>query len=240
MRRAVEAGGAEDDLARLLLGVVDEVLEGLPRRVGADHQHGRIGIDARDARELIARVVRRAPEELVDLGQDGDADERHEHGIPVGLAARRGLVTHRARRAGLVDHDHRLLQQALEHRGYRARGIVGEAARRERHDHRHGARRIRILRLRHGSHHPHLLCCEEWGRLAPPTDQVKRAGRLLSGGCALLVAPWGGRCLGGPAARRQRSPTGGHRARHGRRVDSGRPTDRRIHQDRRDRSTPWC
>jgi hypothetical protein len=29
------------------------------------------------------------------------------------------------------------------------------------------------------SHHPYLLCCEEWGRLAPPTDQVKRAGRSV-------------------------------------------------------------
>ena len=87
VRRAVEAGGAEDDLAGPLLGVLDEVLERLPRRVGADHQHGRVGIDARDAGELIARVVRRAPEELVDLGQDGDADEGHEQRVAVGLAA---------------------------------------------------------------------------------------------------------------------------------------------------------
>jgi hypothetical protein len=153
MGSAVEAGGAEDDLAGLLLRVVHEVLEGLPRGVGADDEHGWVGVDPGDARELIARVVRRAPEELVDLGEHGDADKGHEQRVTVGLARGDRLVPHRAGRSCLVDDGHRLLQDALERRGHRARRVVRDAARGKGDHHGDRPRGVGILRPSHAHRH---------------------------------------------------------------------------------------
>src|SRR5918994_1467405 len=63
-----------------------------------------------------------------------------------GRSARGLRGAHRAAGAGLVHHHDRLLGQAAHHMGERARGDVGHAARRKRHEDLDGFGRIGILR----------------------------------------------------------------------------------------------
>ena len=78
VRRTVRPGRRVRDLARPLARVVDQLLQRRPsvlsRVLLVDDEQRWIGIEPRDADELIARVDRRAPEELVDLWCRRDAD----------------------------------------------------------------------------------------------------------------------------------------------------------------------
>ena len=148
VQRAVEAGRAEDDLVRPLLGVVDQILQRLVRRLVVDHEHHRAFGEARDRDEIGAGELRLAAEQLVHLGKAGDRNDVDEQRVAVGLGAGGKLRADRAGGAGLgLDH-HRLLDDRLEHRGERPADHVGGAARRKRIDQRDRAGRIGVLRLR--------------------------------------------------------------------------------------------
>ena len=72
VQRAVQAGRTEDQAVRPLLGVVDELLQGLVRLLVVDDEHHRIGDEARDRDEVVARELHRPAEQLVDLGEARD------------------------------------------------------------------------------------------------------------------------------------------------------------------------
>jgi hypothetical protein len=145
MERAVEARGAEDQLVRPLLGVGNELLERLVRLRVVDDQNHRVGDEARDRNEIIARELDRPAKQLVDLGEAGDRHDMHEQRIAVGLGVGRELAADLARGAGLGLDDERLLQNRLEHRGERARDDVDRAAGRKRIDEGDRPGRVSLL-----------------------------------------------------------------------------------------------
>ena len=145
MQGSVEAGGAEDDLVRALLGVVDELLQRLVGLLVVDDQHHRSFGEARDRYEVGARELRLPAEQLVDLGEARDRYDVDEERVAVGICGGGELRADLARRAGLgLDH-HRLLEQRLQHGREGTRDHVGGAARREWIDDGNGARRIGLL-----------------------------------------------------------------------------------------------
>jgi len=162
----VESGRGEGDFPGALLRVVDELLQGLPGPV--HDEDGRIGVEPRDPHELIPRVRGGPAEELVHLRGRGDADERDKEGVAVRLGHGRELRPHGARGTRLVDDDDGLLEEALEGRGERAAGEIGDAARREGIDDGDGPGRVRLL----GGD-----ARDQRGQRKDDADSVKRATR---------------------------------------------------------------
>ena len=146
VQRAVHARRAVVDRAGLGLRRVDQVLQRLVGTVGAHHQHGGIGADQRDRRELVELVGGRPSLQAIGHRQHRDRRQRHQDRVAVGRGARGLRGAHRAAGAGLVHHHDRLLEQPAHHMGERPAGDVGHAARREGHDHLDRPRRIGVLR----------------------------------------------------------------------------------------------
>jgi hypothetical protein len=117
---------------RLLAGarIGHELLDGLPRRIGA-HGDGRgIGVEARDGAQVGGRELGDA-----QVGNDGQLDDDDADLVAVGLGRHQLAHADGAARAGLVVDDHRLLRQVLLGRlGEGAAHHVGAAPRRHRHD----------------------------------------------------------------------------------------------------------
>ena len=148
MQRAVEPRRAEDQVVGPLLGVVDELLQRLVGLLIVDDEHHRVGDEAGDGDEIVARELHGTAEQLVDLGEAGDRHDVHEQRVAVGLGAGGELGADLAGRAGLgLDH-HRLLEDRLQHRRQRPRHHVDGAAGRERVDEGDGAGGVDLLRMR--------------------------------------------------------------------------------------------
>ena len=145
VRGAVGPGRREGDLARAPLRVVDEVLEILPGRLGVHHDDHGVGVQPRDAGELIAAERGRPPEDRVDFRQERDRRHGGQQRVPIGLGDGHRLHAHRAGGAGLVGDDDRLLEHALERRRQRASGEVRHTAGRERVDERDGPVPVLLL-----------------------------------------------------------------------------------------------
>ena len=120
------------ELARLLLGELDQVRYRLNRQGWIDHQHERHAREQRDRGQLLAWVV----------GQvlaHGDVDRehrarRHHDGVAVGRRARdRGRRRRAAAARTVLDHEW-LAQALLELRSEGAGERLVDAARRERDD----------------------------------------------------------------------------------------------------------
>ena len=143
MQRAVGTGGAVGNLPRALLGVIDKILQRLPRRRGRHREQGRIGQHARDRRELRDFVGHRPVEQPVGLGQYRQRRQCHQQRVAVGLGARRLRIADRAAgAAGAVVDDDGLAEDFLQRRRHRPRREIGLAAGRKRHDHGDVAGRI--------------------------------------------------------------------------------------------------
>jgi hypothetical protein len=118
-------------LARVRLGVLDEVLESLELRVGADHHAERVAREADDVGEVVDRV----PVHLlhVRLAEGGDGELRD--GVPVRLRGpRHGDRSVVAAAAGAVLDHQRLAQVLGGDLAQPAEIDVGAAARRPGHD----------------------------------------------------------------------------------------------------------
>ena len=115
VQRAVDARRAVVDRAGLGLRRVDQVLQRLVGTVAAHHQHGGIGADQRDRRELVELVGRRPALQAVGHRQHRDRRQRHQDRVAVGRRARGLRGADRAAGAGLVHHHDRLLQELAHH-----------------------------------------------------------------------------------------------------------------------------
>ncbi len=133
---------AEVDLARVGLGVGDQLLHRLERLRGVgDQQVGHVG-HAGQGREVLHGIERHLP---VERCIDGvRAHRAHEERVAVGGRACRHLAADVAARAGTVVHHHRLAQLGAHALGDDARQDVGGAAGRERHDDGDGLARERL------------------------------------------------------------------------------------------------
>ena len=135
LHRDVEAGAgarrAIVDLAGVGLGVGEELLERLPRRIGSHHDTECVTADADDVGEVRARIESRLSHE--GKAEDGDRDLRDR--VAIGLCGRGHLA--RGERAGatrpILDDDR--LPEMLFGRGReRAHADVGGAAGGPGHD----------------------------------------------------------------------------------------------------------
>ena len=104
MNAAADAGRGIGELARIGLGVGDQLLDVFRRHRRMHHQHQRAGADQADRLEILARVVADiAVERRIDRQRPGAAEHQR-------VAVRRGLGD-RARRdraaraAAVLDHD---------------------------------------------------------------------------------------------------------------------------------------
>ena len=142
VHRAVVARRAEGDRARFVFRVSDELGVGLPRAVGANCEHRRIGGEARDRHQLVQLVQRRAIQDLVGLGQDRDRRQRQQQGVAIRGSL--GGVAHPDAAAGarLVFDDDGLTEVARQRFGHRPADRVGYAARRKGNDHVDRAARV--------------------------------------------------------------------------------------------------
>ncbi len=106
VHRPVVPGRAVADRAGPLARVGDEVLQRLPRALGADGENGRVGGEAGDGDELVELVHRCASDDLVRFGQDRDRRQREQQRVAVGLGLRDVPHADPAAGAGLVLDDH--------------------------------------------------------------------------------------------------------------------------------------
>ncbi len=132
MRRRAEAG-AVVELARVGLGVGDELRDRLRRHVGPDHHDVRQQRRGRDRDEVLERID---VEARIERGRDAErAGRAEQQRIAVGIGCGCGLEADGGARAGAVLDDH-LLAEACRHRlAGQPRHGVDRPARRERHDH---------------------------------------------------------------------------------------------------------
>jgi hypothetical protein len=140
------AGRAIVDLAGVGLGVGEELLERLPRRISSHHDTERVTADTDDVGEIRARIESRLGHE--GKAEDGDRDLRDR--VAIGLCGRGHLA--RGERAGAarpVLDDDRLPDMLFGRGRERAHADVGGTTSGPRHDEVDGPRR-KILRL-HGA-----------------------------------------------------------------------------------------
>ena len=144
LAHAAHAATAVVELAGVLLGVVDELLEGLERQAAVHHQRVGQAPQDGDVFKVLDRVVAH-----LGLGQrvgQMAALRRHHQGVAVGLGTRHVLRTHRATRTGTVFHHDGHAQHARQ----RLRILAGHDVHRttgwEGHHHGDGARRVFVLR----------------------------------------------------------------------------------------------
>ena len=140
MNGAAGAGRSEIDLARVRLGVGDELRHRLGRHRGVNfHHHRQIG-HQRQHPEILHRIVGQL---LVEHRiEHDDGSRRDEQRVAVGLGTGHDLGADRALRAGLVLDDDRLLQVAAEKFADQPSQHIGRAARGIGNDKLDRARRI--------------------------------------------------------------------------------------------------
>ncbi len=149
MQRAVGPRRAVGNFARALPGIVDKILQRLPRRRGRHRQHGGIGQHPCHRCELRHFISHRTIEQPIRLRQHSQRRQCHQQRIAVRFGARRlGVADGSTGAAGAVVHHHRLAQDALQRQRHRPRREIGLAAGRERHDHGDGTRGPGALRER--------------------------------------------------------------------------------------------
>ena len=138
LAHAAHAAAAVVELAGVLLGVVDEFLEGLERQAAVHHQGVGLAAQDGDVFEVFDRVV--AHLGLRERVGQVAALRRHDQRVAVGLGARHILRAHRAARACAVLHHDGHAQQLGQRLGILARHDVHRPTGRERHHQRDGAR----------------------------------------------------------------------------------------------------
>jgi hypothetical protein len=130
-QRAVKSRRAEDDFVGALLGVLDELFQGLVRLLIVADEHAGIGDETGQRDEIRVGELRLPAEQPVDLGKAGDRGQMGQQRVAVGLGVGGNLRAHLSGRARLgVDHD-RLLHHGLEIAGERAHDDVDRASRAE-------------------------------------------------------------------------------------------------------------
>ena len=157
------------------LGVVDQFLHGLGRNGGVDQQRKRQLAHARHGREILDGVVLQA------LDQPGVGRVRgvggHEQRVAVRLGLGHMVGGDLGIGAGLVVHDHGLLEPLAQPGSHHARHGIGSTAGRERHDQGDGVGGIAALGLRSGR------CNDGHG-----TESAKGQGPAQRGMLHLLVS----------------------------------------------------
>ena len=148
VRRGAGAEGGEGQLARVLLGVVDQIPGAGEGPLGAGQQHQRADAHHADRREAV-RVIGQF---LVQVAV-GDQRRvgRHQYGVAVGRLARHEGRADGGAGAGLVLDDHGLARSpAMRSASTRVNTSVAPPAR-ERRDHLDRTRRIGVgLRAQRG------------------------------------------------------------------------------------------
>ena len=134
MRGAAHAGRAVAQLARIGLGVGDELVEVAPRHRRVRHQRIGADRDVDDRGEILRDVVGR---HLVDRDRERQAARRVEQGRAVGRRGDHRLGADDAGRARAVLHDELLAEPLGELLRQQPRHHVDAAARRHRHDDAH-------------------------------------------------------------------------------------------------------
>ncbi len=127
---AAGAGIADAQLAGIGLGVIDELLQRLPRRVGAHRDHRRLDAHPRDG---VERLVVERQDAGVIVGRD--RVRVPDDGVAVRLLLLDVAVADRAPAAGAIHHRHRHAQRFRHALSEIARGDVGSAAGAEHHRH---------------------------------------------------------------------------------------------------------
>ena len=131
MGHAARAGRGEWNRRRLVPGKRGQLLGGVDRRVGPDHQDGGGARHQRDRREVAQRIVVR----LAQMRRDRDrADRGEKQQMPVGLAFCDVFGPDRAVRARPVLDDDVLPEQRLEPIGEEPRDEIGRSPGREGDD----------------------------------------------------------------------------------------------------------
>ena len=138
LAHAAHAAAAVVELAGVLLGVVDEFLEGLERQAAVHHQGVGLAAQDGDVFEVFDRVVahlglRERVGQVAALGRDHEC-------VAIGLGARHIQGTDRAARPCAVFDNDGHAQSARQWLGILARHDVHRPAGRERHHQRDGAR----------------------------------------------------------------------------------------------------
>ena len=132
MMRSADAAGAVAELARIGLGVGDELGDGLHRHVVVDQQDERQMRHHRDRLEILHRVV---GDLLVERRIDRHRRAgRHQQRVTVGRGFRHRIDADLLAGAGPVLHHERLAEPLLPRQRRHPRQDVGRAGRRERHD----------------------------------------------------------------------------------------------------------
>ncbi len=127
MLRVADAGGRERQLTGIGLGVSDQVLRRLHRRIRRDYHHARHDADERYRNELPHRVVRHLL--LVDVVVDRDLPGgRHQQCVAVGSGLGDGIRRDHRGSAGAVLHQHGLAERRLHRLAEKARHDIDAAA----------------------------------------------------------------------------------------------------------------
>jgi hypothetical protein len=155
VRAAAQSGRAEVELARLLFRERDQLFHRLRSETGRDDENQWRARDLRDSGKVFDCIVRKLTRVQRRASRVIGTCRRER----VAVARRIGndLEGDDAACAGTIVDHHRLSPSLHESRANDASDGVGRAARRERHDHANGFRRIRAIlrcrgRSRVGSH----------------------------------------------------------------------------------------
>ncbi|CPP17394.1 Uncharacterised protein [Bordetella pertussis] len=141
VRRGAGARAGVERLGRVGLEIGQQFADAFGRHRRIDHQHVHHGGDLGDRREVLDVVVARV---LVQARIDGvRVDRAHVERVAVGRRVGARLGADIAAGAGPVLDHHGLAPHLAEIVGNQAREEIRAAARRERHDHRHGLGGIR-------------------------------------------------------------------------------------------------
>jgi hypothetical protein len=143
MRCRADARRCEGDLAGIGLGVIDELLQRVHRRVLRHPNEVRIFAEQRDRHKVAHRIV---VERRIEHRHDRQRRRAEQHRVAVGRGVGGGVMGDVAACAALVLDDDLLAPYLRQAAGGDARGRVGPAARREADDQPHHARRPGLCR----------------------------------------------------------------------------------------------
>jgi hypothetical protein len=133
---AVRPRARVGELTIFRLGVGDELLERLVRRIGVHDEYQRIGAGECDRLDLLEPVRRVDVLRLVLFDHEIEVRRRHEDVVAVRLLGRHVRRADGCGAARFVDDGGRLFGQLLDDRGKRLGGDLVHAAGRVRHDDR--------------------------------------------------------------------------------------------------------
>ena len=149
MRGRADAGRAVVQLARIGLGIGDELLERVGRKFLAhDHDQRNFG-DQRHRREIVQRIVQRLVAIELRIGVGGDGAEQRRVAVRRGLGD--ALAAQRPAAAADIFHHHALAEDRAHALGHDPGEHVDRAAGRGRHHHADRAARIVLRQRRIGS-----------------------------------------------------------------------------------------